>query len=72
MHGSYTANNAIQQADLVIGLGYRFDDRTIGNIDLYALNAKNNLGIIHIDISPEKIDEVKKIINPKYSLLMDW
>lgn len=71
MHGSYAANNAIQQADLVIGLGYRFDDRTIGNVDLYALNAKNNLGIIHIDISPEKIDEVKRIINPKYSLLMD-
>jgi len=71
MHGSYAANNAIQQADLVIGLGYRFDDRTIGNVDLYALNAKEKLGIIHIDISPEKIDEVKKIINPKYSLLMD-
>ena len=71
MHGSYTANNAIQQADLIIGLGYRFDDRTIGNINLYGLNAKNNFGIIHIDISPDKIDEVKKIVNPTYSLLMD-
>jgi len=71
MHGSYTANNAIQQADLIIGLGYRFDDRTIGNINLYGINAKNNFGIVHIDISPEKIDEVKKVINPTYSLLMD-
>lgn len=71
MHGSYAANNAIQEADLIIGLGYRFDDRTIGNINLYALNAKNNFGIIHIDISQEKIDEVKRIINPKYSLLMN-
>jgi acetolactate synthase-1/2/3 large subunit len=71
MHGSYAANNAIQQSDLIIGLGYRFDDRTIGNVNLYGLNAKNNLGIIHIDISKEKINEVKKIINPKYSLQMD-
>jgi acetolactate synthase-1/2/3 large subunit len=71
MHGSYTANNAIQQADLIIGLGYRFDDRTVGNINLYGLNAKKNYGIIHIDISHEKIDEVKRVINPTYSLLMD-
>jgi len=71
MHGSYTANHAIQEADLIIGLGYRFDDRTIGNVNLYGLNAKNNFGIIHIDISQEKIDEVKKIVNPKYSLQMN-
>lgn len=71
MHGSYTANHAIQQADLIIGLGYRFDDRTIGNINLYALNARNKLGIIHIDISKDKINEVKKTINPKYSLQID-
>lgn len=68
MHGSVAANMAIQSADFIIGLGYRFDDRTIGNPKLYALEAKKKFGIVHIDISKEKINEVKKIINPKYSI----
>jgi acetolactate synthase-1/2/3 large subunit len=71
MHGSAYANIAIQNADLIIGLGYRFDDRTIGNPQNYGLCAKNGYGIVHIDISEEKIEEVKKIINPTYSLQID-
>jgi acetolactate synthase-1/2/3 large subunit len=68
MHGSYASNLAIQNADLIIGIGYRFDDRTIGNIKKYGLKAKKGYGIIHVDNSQEKIDKVKKIIKPRYSL----
>jgi len=71
MHGSYYANKAIQNSDLIIGLGNRFDDRTIGKIDTFGLNAKKNFGIIHIDNSDEKLNEVKQIINPEISLKSD-
>ena len=70
MHGNYAANMAVQQSDFILGIGYRFDDRTTGHLDYYGINARNHYGIAHVDISPEKILEVKKQINPKYSLNM--
>ena len=48
-----SASLAIDEADLVIGLGMRFDDRITGNVDLFAPNAK----IIHVDIDPAEIDK---------------
>ncbi|GAB7388564.1 acetolactate synthase large subunit [Bacillaceae bacterium] len=52
MHGSYTANQAILNCDLLIGIGNRFDDRvTMGRTKEFAPNAK----IIHIDIDPAEI-----------------
>jgi acetolactate synthase-1/2/3 large subunit len=48
MHGEAWVNTAIQEADLLIALGMRFDDRVTGNIKTYALNAKK----IHVDIDP--------------------
>ena len=51
MHGTVTANDAICQADLLINIGARFDDRLTGNLDTFAPNAK----IIHIDIDPAEI-----------------
>ncbi|WP_138494287.1 biosynthetic-type acetolactate synthase large subunit [Paenibacillus pinistramenti] len=51
MHGTYTANNAIQQSDLLICIGARFDDRVTGKLDGFAPKAK----IIHIDIDPAEI-----------------
>ncbi|CAM2989007.1 biosynthetic-type acetolactate synthase large subunit [Paenibacillus sediminis] len=51
MHGTYTANHAIQQADLLINLGARFDDRVTGKIDGFAPRAK----VVHIDIDPAEI-----------------
>jgi acetolactate synthase-1/2/3 large subunit len=71
MHGSFTANNAIQQADLIIGIGVRFDDRTTGNLDTYAINARKNYGIIHVDIDSNRLEKVKKIVNPTHSLCLD-
>jgi len=68
MHGTVQANKAVHEADLILGIGNRFDDRTIGNINFFAKNAKKNTALIHIDNSQEKIDEVKKIINPNYSV----
>ena len=53
MHGMAYASLAIDEADLVIGLGMRFDDRITGNVDLFAPNAK----IIHVDIDPAEIDK---------------
>jgi len=51
MHGTYYANKAIQESDLLIGIGVRFDDRVTGKLDAFAPNAK----IIQIDIDPTSI-----------------
>ena len=51
MHGSYYANMAIQNSDLLIAVGMRFDDRVTGRIKDFAPEAK----IIHIDIDPSSI-----------------
>ena len=51
MHGEAYANQAIQNADLLLAFGMRFDDRVTGKLELYAPNAKK----IHIDIDPSEI-----------------
>jgi acetolactate synthase-1/2/3 large subunit len=51
MHGTKYANYAIQESDLVIAVGVRFDDRVTGKLESFAPNAK----IIHIDIDPAEI-----------------
>ncbi|MBU4590609.1 MAG: biosynthetic-type acetolactate synthase large subunit, partial [Candidatus Omnitrophica bacterium] len=48
MHGTAYANHAVQESDLIIALGARFDDRVTGKIDEFAPHAK----VIHIDIDP--------------------
>jgi acetolactate synthase-1/2/3 large subunit len=53
MHGEAWVNKAIQQADLLIALGMRFDDRVTGNLKTYALNAKK----IQIEIDPSEINK---------------
>jgi len=53
MHGSAYANYAIQQCDLLIAVGARFDDRVTGKIETFAPNAK----VIHIDIDPASISK---------------
>ena len=57
MHGEAWVNNAIQQADLLLAFGMRFDDRVTGNIKTYALNAKK----IHIEIDPSEINKNVKV-----------
>ena len=51
MHGMYWSNIAVDQADLIIGLGMRFDDRVTGKVDTFAPHAR----IIHMDIDPTQI-----------------
>lgn len=51
MHGTYVANRAVQNTDLLIAIGMRFDDRVTGKIEGFAPNAR----IIHIDIDPTSI-----------------
>ncbi len=53
MHGSYYANMAIQESDLIIAIGCRFDDRVTGRLSDFAPHAK----IIHIDIDPTSINK---------------
>ncbi len=53
MHGESWVNNAIQQADLLLALGMRFDDRVTGNLAHYAPTAKK----IHIEIDPSEINK---------------
>jgi acetolactate synthase-1/2/3 large subunit len=54
MHGEAWVNEAIQEADLLIALGMRFDDRVTGNLKTYALKAKK----IHIDIDAAEIGKI--------------
>ena len=41
MHGEFAVNNAIQEADLLIACGMRFDDRVTGDVSTYSPNSKN-------------------------------
>ena len=63
MHGSAYANMAMQEADLIIALGARFDDRITGSVPRFAPQARkaameNRGGIIHFDILPKNINKV--------------
>ena len=63
MHGSAAANTAIQNADCIIALGARFDDRVTGNIAKFAPETKlaaaeGRGGILHFEISPKNINKV--------------
>ncbi len=53
MHGEAFVNNAIQEADLLLAFGMRFDDRVTGRLKNYAVNARK----IHIDIDPSEINK---------------
>jgi acetolactate synthase-1/2/3 large subunit len=57
MHGESWVNESIQQADLLLAFGMRFDDRVTGNLALYAPNAKK----IHIDIDPSEVNKNVKV-----------
>ena len=57
MHGEAWVNTAIQEADLLLAFGMRFDDRVTGNLKTYAPNAKK----IHIDIDPAEIGKNVKV-----------
>ncbi len=60
MHGTYAANMAITESDLVIAVGARFDDRATGKVDEFASHAK----IVHIDIDPTSISKNIKVDIP--------
>jgi acetolactate synthase-1/2/3 large subunit len=53
MHGQDAANNAVQQADLLLALGMRFDDRITGNLATYSPHSKK----IHIDIDASELNK---------------
>ncbi len=61
MHGMYEANQAVQNCDLLIAIGARFDDRVIGNPDHFA---QFNRKIIHIDIDPSSISKRVRVDVP--------
>ncbi len=60
MHGTHYANYSVQNSDLLIAVGARFDDRVTGKIDLFAPHAK----IVHIDIDPASISKTVKVDIP--------
>ena len=64
MHGSYAANMAMSETDLIIGLGARFDDRVTGKLSEFAKNAD----VIHVDIDPASIS---KLVNAEYPIVGD-
>ncbi|KAJ7457639.1 DHS-like NAD/FAD-binding domain-containing protein [Mycena galericulata] len=69
MHGSAYANLAMQQADVIIALGSRFDDRVTGKIDAFAPGARaaaaqGRGGIIHFEILPKNVNKVVEATIP--------
>ncbi len=75
MHGTYYANMAISNCDLLIAIGMRFDDRVTSKLDAFAPHAK----VLHIDIDPASIDKFVKThlsitsdCKPVLQLLNQW
>jgi acetolactate synthase-1/2/3 large subunit len=69
MHGSVYANNAVNEADLLLAIGVRFDDRVTGNVEKFCEHGK----IVHIDIDNSEINKNKPVCLPilsdlKYAL----
>ena len=64
MHGEYAANMAMSEADMIISLGARFDDRVTGRLDVFAKKAQ----VVHVDIDPASI---AKIVKPNYPIVGD-
>jgi acetolactate synthase-1/2/3 large subunit len=60
MHGTYEANMAMHESDVIIAIGARFDDRVTGKLDQFCPYAK----IIHIDIDPASISKTVKVDVP--------
>ena len=60
MHGTYQANMAMHEADLIVAIGARFDDRVTNNPDKFCPQAK----IIHIDIDPASISKIINVDTP--------
>ena len=60
MHGTYEANNAMHDCDLMINIGARFDDRITGKIDEFSPKSKK----VHIDIDPSSINKNVKVDLP--------
>jgi acetolactate synthase-1/2/3 large subunit len=56
MHGNYTAITAMQESDLLIALGSRFDDRVTGRVGAFAPDAK----VIHVDIDPAELGKIRQ------------
>ena len=60
MHGTYEANMAMHESDVIIAIGARFDDRVTGKLDLFCPYAK----IIHIDVDPASISKTVRVSIP--------
>ena len=60
MHGTYEANMAMHESDVIIAIGARFDDRVTGKLDMFCPYAK----IIHIDVDPASISKTVKVDIP--------
>ncbi len=60
MHGTYEANTAMHNSDLILGIGVRFDDRTTNNLAKYCPNAK----VIHVDVDPTSISKTVPVAIP--------
>jgi acetolactate synthase-1/2/3 large subunit len=60
MHGEAYVNRAIQEADLLLAFGMRFDDRVTGTLDTYAPNARK----IHVDLDPAELNKIVPVDVP--------
>ncbi len=63
MHGTYAANRAVTQADVILAVGARFDDRVTGKLSTFAPNAR----IVHIDIDPTTLRKNVRVEVPVVS-----
>lgn len=67
MHGAHFANVAVNEADVVLAVGVRFDDRVTGDVDAFIRNGK----IIHIDVDRQELNKNKVVALPVHADLRD-
>ena len=65
MHGTYEANHAMHDCDVMINIGARFDDRITGRLDAFSPGSKK----IHVDIDPSSINKTVKVDVPHHRRL---
>jgi acetolactate synthase-1/2/3 large subunit len=75
-YGAVYANYAVQNADLILALGARLDERVVSNPNLFAQKAreaeqKSQGGIVHFDIDPDNVNKVVKVTEAVYGNLSD-
>jgi len=71
MNGLYPASAASYEADLILALGARYDDRAVGKSELFAPKAQSRQALVHVDTEPAQFEKARELIPNKLNVLGD-